>query len=186
MISDLRKPYGKHIIRRLSDLKDYFTDRKAVKQILSKSDPVLYKVYEYEVPKKGEHLTFATTVLYPGKIGKKRYFTKGHFHYKPDAAEVIVGIEGTGLVLLKERNKRSESYSLKPRAVIYSRPGQAHRVVNNSGKKLVFLSICRADIGHDYKTILKNGFSPVRKNSNKGYTDKKVKNDKDGLSNGVK
>ncbi|MBI4712418.1 MAG: cupin domain-containing protein [Planctomycetes bacterium] len=162
MITDLRKPYGKHIARRLSDLKDYFTDRKAVKQILSKSDPVLYEVYEYEVPKKGEHLIFATTIIHPGKIGKERYFTKGHFHYNPDAAEVIVGIEGTGLVLLQDRNKRFESHQLKPRAIIYSRPGQAHRVVNNSRKKLVFLSICRADIGHDYSAAVRIPFPPRR------------------------
>lgn len=161
MINDLRKPYGKHLVRRLSGLKDYFADAQAVRRILSKSDPIIYEVYEYDAPKKEEHLTFATTILYPGKIGRQSYFTKGHFHYRPDAAEVIVGIAGAGLVLLQDRHKRFETHPLKPQALIYSRPGRAHRVVNNSKRKLVFLSVCRADVRHDYETILKKGFKHI-------------------------
>jgi len=163
MIKNLRKPYGKIIVRRLSGLKDYFTEAKAVRRILSRSDPIIYQVYEQDVPKKGAHLICATTVLYPGKIGSEFYFTKGHFHYSPDSAEAIIGIAGSGLVLLRDRKKGFESRSLKPQTLVYSQPGQAHRVVNNSKSKLVFLSICRADIKHDYETIIKKGFQRSRR-----------------------
>ncbi|MDD2889695.1 MAG: glucose-6-phosphate isomerase family protein [bacterium] len=158
MTPDIKSAYGKITYRKLSDLKTYFSDQKAVEEILKKSDPILYEVYENEVPKEEEHLTFATTILYPGKVGNEFYFTKGHFHFEPDGAEVTIGIQGTGMVLLQNRENQVKSEPLKPFSVAYSSPGWAHRVVNNSTEKLVFLSICRADVGHDYETIIKKGF----------------------------
>lgn len=159
MVPNLREPYGKKTCRRLSDLKEYFADRKAVEEILSRGDPVIYEVYEHPVPHEGEHLIFATTVLLPGKVGDEFHFTKGHFHFEPDAAEVIVGMEGAGVVLLQNRAGESRQEQLEASAAVYSPPGWAHRVVNTSNEKLVFLSICRADVGHDYDAITAKGFA---------------------------
>lgn len=159
MAINIKGPYGKKICRHLSDLKSYFSDQSAVKKLLKKSDPVLYEVYEHEVPHTDEHLTFATTILYPGKVGKEFYFTKGHFHFNPDGAETTIGIEGSGVVLIQDRKGKCKSEPIKPFGITYSPAGWAHRVINNSSKKLVFLSICRADVGHDYESITKKGFA---------------------------
>ena len=159
MAINLKGPYGKKTYRRLSDLRFYFSDQKAVNNLLKKSDPILYEVYENKVPHEGEHLTFATTILYPGKVGKEFYFTKGHFHFNPDGAETTIGIEGSGIVLIQDRKGKCKSEPIKPFVITYSPPGWAHRVINNSSKKLVFLSICKADVGHDYESITKKGFA---------------------------
>ena len=156
---NIKEPYGKKTYRRLSDLKEYFADRKAVEDILSRGDPVVYEVYEHPVPNEGEHLIFATTVLLPGKVGEEFHFTKGHFHLDPDGAEVIVGVEGTGIALLQNRTGELRQERLEASAAVYSPPGWAHRVVNTSKENLVFLSICRADIGHDYDAITAKGFA---------------------------
>ena len=159
VVSNIKEPYGKKTCRRLSDLSAYFTDRKAAEDILSRDDPVVYEVYEHPVPREGEHLIFATTVLLPGKVGDEFHFTKGHYHFKPDAAEVIVGMEGAGLVLLQNRVGELRQEQLEASAAVYSPPGWAHRVVNTSKENLVFLSICRADVDHDYDTITAKGFA---------------------------
>lgn len=159
MVSNLKEPYGKKTCRRLSDLREYFSNRGAVDEVLSHGDPIVYEVYEHPVPREGEHLIFATTVLMPGKVGDEFHFTKGHFHVDPDGAEVIVGMEGIGVVLLQNRAGEPRQEQLEASAAVYSPPGWAHRVVNTSKENLVFLSICRADVGHDYDTITTKGFA---------------------------
>ncbi|MCK4349546.1 MAG: glucose-6-phosphate isomerase [Candidatus Krumholzibacteria bacterium] len=159
MVPNLKEPYGKKTCRRLSDLGEYFADRKAVDEILSRGDLVVYEVYEHPVPQEGKHLIFATTVLFAGKVGDEFHFTKGHFHSRPDGAEVIVGMEGAGMVLLQDRAGRFRQERLEACSVVYSPPGWAHRTVNTSKEDLIFLSICRADVGHDYDTITTKGFA---------------------------
>jgi len=159
MIPDIRKPYGDKIIRKLSDIKSLFADQKAVEEILAKDDPVIYEVYALPVPSDGDNLVIGTTILFPGRVGNEFYFTKGHFHNDPDAAESIMGLEGKGLALIQDRNGKFESHELTPFSHVYSPPGFGHRVVNVSDENLVFLSICRADVGHDYETIMADNFA---------------------------
>ena len=158
MVPDIKKPYGKQTERRLSDLQEYFSDKNTVNEMLEKDDPIIYKVYEYPVPNQGDHLIYATTILLPGKVKDEFYFTKGHFHNEPDGAEVIIGVEGSGLVLLQNREGEFKYEEVKSNSIVYSPPGWAHRAVNTSQEDFVFLSICRADVGHDYEIIISNGF----------------------------
>ena len=159
MIPDIKKPYGKQTNRRLSDLKEYLSDKKAANEMLEQDDPIIYNVYEYPVPNEVEHLIYGTTVLFPGKVKDEFYFTKGHFHNEPDGAEVIIGIEGSGLVLLQNREGEFRCEEVKSNSVVYSPPGWAHRAVNTSKENFVFLSICKADVGHDYEAIISDGFA---------------------------
>ena len=158
MVPDIKKPYGNKTYRRLSDLREYFSDQKEVEMILSQDDPVIYEVYEYPVPNEEEHLISATTILFPGKVKDEFYFTKGHFHNEPDGAEVIIGVEGSGMVLLQNREGEFRHEDVKSNSFVYSPPGWAHRAVNTSRENFVFLSICRADVEHDYETIISKGF----------------------------
>ena len=159
MVPDIKKPYGKQTDRRLSDLQEYFSDKSAVNEMLGQDDPIIYNVYEYQVPYEREHLIYGTTILFPGKVKDEFYFTKGHFHKDPDGAEVIIGIEGSGLILLQNREGEFRYEDVRSNSVVYSPPGWAHRAVNTSKENFVFLSICKADVGHDYRAIIRNGFA---------------------------
>lgn len=71
---------AKKSIRRLSDMKGYFIDEEAWKKMIEDGDPIIYEVYAIEQEEKEGDLNFATTVLYPGKVGNEFFMTKGHYH----------------------------------------------------------------------------------------------------------
>ena len=153
--------FTKKIVRKLSDMKDFYYDKSAVKEILMRSDPIIYEVYAYETEKQDGNLSFATTILYPGKIGREFYMTKGHFHEKEDRAEVYVGLSGTGLMLIMDKNGETKIVKIEPNSVIYVPPYHAHRAVNIGDKPLIFLAIYPSDAGHNYGDIKLKGFSKI-------------------------
>ncbi|MGA2790674.1 MAG: glucose-6-phosphate isomerase family protein [Candidatus Bathyarchaeia archaeon] len=145
--------------RSLQDLHAFFADKQATESILKTGqDPIIYEVYECLHPQEGGHMNYGTTILYPGKIGKEFYMTKGHFHLNEASSEVYLGLDGEGLILLQSRTGNSEQVRMSMGDVIYVPPGWGHRVVNPGTQKLVFLFTYQADAGHDYETVQKRGF----------------------------
>lgn len=114
-------PGAKKLVRRLSDLKGYFLDEEAYNELL-KEDPVVYEVYAIEQEEKEGDLNFATTVLYPGKVGKEFFFTKGHFHAKPDRAEIYYGIKGKGECSSRRLKAKRNGFRWGPEPWSTSRP----------------------------------------------------------------
>ncbi len=153
-------PGAKKLVRRLSDLRGYFLDEKAYNELL-KDDPVVYEVYAVEQEEKEGDLNFATTVLYPGKVGGEFFFTKGHFHSKADRAEIYYGIKGKGGMLLQTPEGKAEWIPMKPGTVVYVPPHWAHRTVNTGDEPFIFLAVYPADAGHDYGSIAEKGFSKL-------------------------
>lgn len=153
--------YTKKTVRRLSDMKDFYYDKESVKEILSRSNPIIYEVYAYETRKEPGNLSFATTILYPGKIGKEFYMTKGHFHMKRDRSEIYLGIAGSGLMLIMNEDGETSIIEIKPNTIIYVPPNHAHRAVNTGKERLIFLAIYPSDAGHDYEAIIERGFSKI-------------------------
>ncbi|WP_456366168.1 glucose-6-phosphate isomerase [Thermococcus sp.] len=153
-------PGAKKLIRRLSDLRGYFLDEKAYNELL-KENPVVYEVYAVEQGDEEGDLNFATTVLHPGKVGREFFFTKGHFHAKPDRAEVYYAIRGRGGMLLQTPEGRGEWVPMKPGTVVYVPPYWAHRTVNTGDEPFIFLAVYPADAGHDYGSIKERGFSKL-------------------------
>ncbi|MHA1610163.1 MAG: glucose-6-phosphate isomerase family protein [Candidatus Njordarchaeales archaeon] len=150
--------YTKKIVRRLSDMREFFYDRTAVERILSHDDPIIYEVYVYERSIAEGHLSCSITILYPGKIGKEFYMTKGHFHKKRDRAEVYIGLSGSGFILMMDENEEAKIARIEPDAIVYVPPYHAHRAINTGKEPLVFLAVFPSDAGHDYDTIRKKGF----------------------------
>jgi glucose-6-phosphate isomerase len=145
--------------RSLKDLEAFFADTEATESILkSGQDPIIYEVYECLHPQETGHVNYGTTILYPGKIGKEFYMTKGHFHLKEASSEVYLGLKGEGLILLQSRTGNSEYSRMTRGDLIYVPPGWAHRVVNPGRQKLAFFFAYQADAGHDYESIRKRGF----------------------------
>jgi glucose-6-phosphate isomerase len=154
-------PYKIKVERRLSDLREYFSNRLAVEEILSKGeDPLIYTVYEMPRGAEGE-LDIGCTIIYPGKIGKEYFFTKGHFHAKDSTSEVYIGMRGKGKILMQNRHGRTKVLEIEPNVLVYIPPGFAHRSINTGNTELVFLAIYPSDAGHDYDTIRKTGFAKI-------------------------
>jgi glucose-6-phosphate isomerase len=148
--------------RTLKDLDGFFADRQATENMLkSGQDPVIYEVHESLQPQEDGYLNFGTTILYPGKIGKEFYMTKGHFHLKEASSEVYLALRGEGLILLQSRMDNSEWLRMSQGDVIYVPPGWGHRTVNVGAEKLVFLFTYQADARHDYASVEKRGFSKL-------------------------
>lgn len=153
-------PGAKKLVRKLSDLKGYFVDDKAYGELL-KDNPVVYEVYAVEQEENDGDLNFATTVLYPGKVGKEFFFTKGHYHAKADRAEVYYALSGKGGMLLQTPEGEARWVPMEPGTVVYVPPYWAHRTVNTGEEPFIFLALYPADAGHDYGSIADKGFSKL-------------------------
>jgi glucose-6-phosphate isomerase len=143
-------------LRKLSDMQEFYVDQEAVDKILETRDPVIYKVYANEAEERGG-LSYAVTVINAGDVGGEFYMTKGHFHKKP-IAEVYMGLEGKGVLLLQDRKGKITKIPLKPGKFAYVPNDSAHRSINTGDLPLKFLAIYSSDAGHDYGTIEKEGF----------------------------
>ncbi|MEM2913028.1 MAG: glucose-6-phosphate isomerase family protein [Candidatus Bathyarchaeia archaeon] len=153
--------YKVKVERHLSDLREYFSNKRAVEEILSKGeDPLIYTVYEMPRGAEGE-LDVGYTIIYPGKIGKEYYFTKGHFHAKDFTSEVYIGMKGEGKILMQNRRGETKVLEIKPNVLVYIPPRFAHRSINTGNTELVFLAIYPSDAGHDYDIIRKTGFAKI-------------------------
>jgi glucose-6-phosphate isomerase len=146
---------------RLSELKDYFSDPAAANKILSSGrDPVVYEYYEYVVDESAGHLSLGLTIIYPGKVGKEYFMTRGHFHLKP-AAEFYYGIRGRGMLLIQSEDGRAEYVELRPGVIGYVPPGWGHRTINTGRGKFVFFFAYPSDAGHDYGIVKEKGFAKI-------------------------
>lgn len=154
-------PYSSRVERYLSDMKEYFADKRTVEDMLSRGkDPLIYVVYEIDRELQDE-LNVGCTVIYPGKIGDEYYFTKGHFHKNPLAGEVYIGVSGEGMILIQDKSGEVSVEEIGPQTIAYVPPGTAHRTINIGKVELVFLAIYPSDAGHDYETIMKTGFAKI-------------------------
>jgi len=155
-------PYTVKLERRLSDLREFFLDRSFVEQMLARGDnPLIYEVYE--IPQKPVEGMFnvGCTVICPGVISGEYYLTMGHYHQKETTSEVYVGMEGEGVILMQDREGRTDSLAIKPKVLAYIPPNIAHRTVNTGRRKLSFLAIYPSDAGHDYNTMRTKGFAKL-------------------------
>ena len=145
--------------RRLADVKDCFADAAAVEAALAHDNPVLYEVTAVEPATGDGQLHYGLGILYPGKIGREYWMTKGHLHSHRPAAEVYVGLKGEGMMLLEdEHSGESRLVSLCENTVVYVPGHTAHRTLNTGDVPLVYLGIYPANAGHDYGAIAEKNF----------------------------
>ena len=147
-------PFDKKIERRLRDIKDLFVDKKMVEKL--GQNMIIYEVYEME----NFDINCALTLLYPGKVGREYFMTKGHYHEKEEG-EIYYCIGGEGILLMRTREGEIKHIKLEKGIIAYVPPEHAHRVVNTGNEILSFLAFYSKDAGHDYETIEKEGFGAV-------------------------
>jgi len=148
--------------RRLSDLSGYFADEDAYRRCLQDGNPVLYRVYSLEQWTGEGDLAYGFGVLMPGKVGREYFFTKGHYHAWRPAAEVYIGLSGSGFMLLEdETTHESRLLSLTVNSVVYVPGCTAHRTINVGSTPLTYIGVYPARAGHDYGSIERDNFRKV-------------------------
>lgn len=158
MASGALEPATSHVRRHLSHMRGMYADSGAEHALLRGEDPPIYEVLQYDVPNDTGQLLVCTTILYPGRVGNEYFMTKGHYHEKVDRAEVYLGLQGHGIVLM-QADGRSEYVEMRPGTMAYVPPHWAHRSVNIGSEQYISLAVYPGDAGHDYASIELSGFN---------------------------
>ena len=146
-------------IKKIKDLHGIFEDEKAFSKL--DSDEIIYEVQAILPVKEGHDggLFYGKTIIHPGKVGDEYYMTKGHFHQKADRAEFYWSIQGEGMLLLMDENRRTWAEKMTPGSLHYIDGYIAHRTINTGKSNLIFGACWPSDAGHNYREIMVNGFS---------------------------
>jgi len=147
-----------HWTRYLSDMGTMYNDQDAVDSILEDEDPVIYEVYEINVPAEDGHLLQCTSIIHSGTVGDEYFMTKGHYHERRDTAEVYVCLSGHGYLLTQTEQGKSDAREMTPGTSTYIPPYWAHRTVNVGDEPFIFYGVYPGDAGHDYGSIEDFGF----------------------------
>ena len=151
-----------HIERYLSDLVNVFAEPDATENLLrKKGDILVYEVYEKRVPEANGEVRFCSSITYPGKIGDEYFMTKGHFHSRPDTAEIYYCIRGRGYMLMEKKDGEHVLEEMHPGRVVYVPGYYAHRSINTGDEPLISLPVYPGDAGHDYGTMEARGFKHI-------------------------
>src|SRR5882762_7077043 len=104
-------------------------------------------------------LFWGTTFVEPGLVGDEYFMTKGHFHRLRDRSEYYVTSTGEGGLILMDEKRKGRFEVMRPGSIHYIPAGNAHRVANTGSRVLSFVACWPSDAGHDYESVLKDGFS---------------------------
>ena len=145
--------------RKLKDVEGIFKNKDVLKTS-DKEQPV-YSVQAWLPVTEGKTggLFFGTSTLFPGKVGDEYFMTKGHFHSESDRAEFYWGIQGSGMLILMDRERNTWGEEVFPGSLHYIGGHIAHRLANTGNVKMIVGACWPSDAGHDYDEIAKNGFS---------------------------
>lgn len=154
---------GRPMVRRkLSDLRGCFADAAAYEAALAAGDPLLYEVTAVEPASGDGQLHYGLGIIYPGRIGAEYFLTKGHYHAHRPAAEVYIGLQGSGAMLLEdEASGESKMVPLRANSVVYVPGHTAHRTANTGSEPLVYVGIYPSNAGHDYGAIAEKNFRMI-------------------------
>lgn len=151
--------FDAHLERRLSSMAGLFHDEAAYKKMLAEGDTLLYEVYELHRPEIAGELLSGISIVHPGKVGDEYFMTKGHFHSVLETAEIYYCIKGEGYMVMEDPEGSTSVQPLAPGKVLYVPPRWAHRsVCTGRLEDLVTFFIYPGNAGHDYGTIVKQGF----------------------------
>ncbi len=151
--------FDRHLERRLSSMEGMFHEVDAFNEMLSKDDVLMYEVYEIHRPEIAGELLSGISIVHPGKVGKEFFMTKGHFHSVLETAEIYYCLKGEGFMVMEDPEGNTRVEPLSPGKVLYVPPRWAHRsVCTGKTQDLVTFFIYPGNAGHDYGTIVKQGF----------------------------
>lgn len=147
-----------HIVRRASDMRGYYVDAAALERLIAQRDPPHYETFECPVPEQYGQVKYCVSRLYPGVVGDEFFMTKGHYHAKPETAEVYLCLRGDGYMMMKTAEGECRWERFAPGRLVYAPPYWAHRSVNTGDEPLISLCLYPGDAGHNYGDIRTEGF----------------------------
>jgi len=149
--------------RRLSQLNNVFADPKAFAKTLTAQDnPLVYTVSSVAPAEGSGQLHYGLGKIMPGRVGQEYFMTRGHYHEWREAAEIYLGLGGTGYMLLETENRDDgQLIPLLPNSIVYVPGFTAHRTINTGDTPLTYLGIYPADAGHDYGALAQSNFRHV-------------------------
>jgi glucose-6-phosphate isomerase, archaeal len=151
-----------YLERRLSGLRGCFADAQAYNDALAQGDPLVYRVGSLEPAAGDGQLNYAIGTLMPGRVGAEYYLTKGHLHAWRPAAEVYLGLQGEGMMLLEdEATGATHAVPLVAHSAVYVPGHTAHRTINTGAVPLTYIGVYPAAAGHDYGAIAARNFGSV-------------------------
>jgi glucose-6-phosphate isomerase len=152
-------PGAQPTVRHLSDLRGCFGDTKAYERAVAAGNPAVYTVVNVDRSSEPGALGFSVNCIRPGSVGAEYHLTRGHLHAERSAAEVYVGVSGSGAMLLQhEHSGECRLVPLVPNSVVYVAGHTAHRTINTGDVPLVYLGVYLANAGHDYAAVAHSGF----------------------------
>jgi glucose-6-phosphate isomerase, archaeal len=151
-------PFHNKTERRLAEIKGFFSDAAAAEEALAEDNRVVYEAYEIRTPSRAGEMSWCTTIIHPGRVGREYHMTKGHFHRKDDSTEMYIGVKGTGCLVCQTRENEFISQPIQPGSVSLVPALWAHRVVNTGEQDLIIMAVYASDAGHDYGFIEHKGF----------------------------
>ena len=145
--------------RLLKDITGIFLNQNALTEM--NTGTTVYSVQSWSPVAEGTcgGLFFGVTTIVPGKVGNEYFMTKGHFHSLSDRAEFYWGVQGKGMLILMDRERKTWAEEVYPGSLHYIGGEIAHRLANTSNESLVVGACWPSDAGHDYEEIAANGFS---------------------------
>jgi glucose-6-phosphate isomerase len=146
------------IRRTVGDLAGYWHDPVVAE---AQANELLYVTQSwFPVPEStAGALLWGNTTLMPGLVGDEFFMTRGHWHEKRDRGELCVTTSVEGLLVLMDESRVTRFERMVPGSTHYIPCHTAHRTVNTGTEPLVFLCAWPADCGHEYASILTEGFS---------------------------
>jgi glucose-6-phosphate isomerase len=145
--------------RRLCDLAGIFQDERAYAAACAAGNPLVYSVEAVEPGTGDGDLHYGLGVIYPGRIGREYFMTKGHLHAWRDAAELYIGLSGSGVMLLEdEATGESRMLPLGPGCAVYVPGRTGHRTANVGDTPLSYMGVYPARAGHDYGVYAARNF----------------------------
>lgn len=147
--------------RYLADVGTSFADRQACTQLVA-TNPLVYQVTQVEDHSGDGQIHYGIGIIFPGKVGREYFMTKGHLHEWRPAAEVYIGLRGRGMMLLEdERTGECRAVPLEANSTVYVPGFAAHRTVNVGDEPLVYWGILSSAAGHDYGSVGERNFRKV-------------------------
>ena len=155
-------PCTHHYRKRLSQVAGLYLDEDAYDKLLkTKGDIIAYEVYDFQRSSADGDLVFGTSILFPGKVGREYFMTKGHSHAKADRSEIYYCLSGKGLMLMASPEGKTKAVEMRRGIVVYVPPYWKHRSVNTGRGRLVSLFAYPADAGHEYGEIETRGMRKI-------------------------
>jgi glucose-6-phosphate isomerase, archaeal len=140
-------------------LQQVFQDAAALRAM--DPDTAVYRVELWEpvAPDTEGGLFWGATIIEPGRVGDEYFMTQGHFHALRNRAEFYCTASGEGMLLLMDEQRNTRAEAMSPGSLHYIPANTAHRAVNTGDTALCFWACWPSDAGHDYSSILDQGFS---------------------------